>query len=207
VRSDDDEDRESPPAVIGAVAAGTAPLPFLAVYATVFIVHGGFHHVIPPDITRTNDGELGVGFVCFAIFVIGAVTELWMLNGSRRWPFVVVQAGLLGTAIDFMIDPTKGGRAASAVVILTTLIALVLSAHPQAWDHVGRACPRFVARMFGRRPPPRPAMPAGSGPTAESRPTASRLIGRRRTPRVRAASSVGSSVGSSAGADRGDDAG
>jgi hypothetical protein len=149
---DPDLDHETPPAVVGSVAAGTAPLPFLAVYAVLFIVHGGFHHVVPPDVTRTDKGELGVGLVCLVAFLIGAVTELWLLNGRWRWPFVVVQAAFLALAIDFLIDPTKGGRVVSGLVAVAALVALVLAAHPQAWEHVGLGVPRWLGRVFGRRP-------------------------------------------------------
>jgi len=176
---DDDEDRETPPAVIGAVAAGTGAMPFLAVYATLFIIHGGFHHVVPPDITNSNRGELVAGLICLVAFVVGIVTLVWLLNGRRRWPFVIVQAALLAISIDFFIDPTKGGRAVSALVILTSFIALVLSAHPQTWDHLGRRCPAPLAWMFGRRRAPRPAMPAGSAATSDTTPTSARLVGRR----------------------------
>lgn len=175
----DDEDRETPPAVVGAVAAGTAPLPFLAVYATMFIVHGQFHHVIPPDVTSTDRGELLVGLLCLALFLLGLVTLVWLLNGRRRWPFVLLQAGLLGVAIDFLLDTTKSGPLVSALVGLTSLAAVVLCGHPQAWEHVGLRCPQWLGRLYGQKPPPKVEMPVGSQPTSADRPMSSRLVGRR----------------------------
>lgn len=128
----DDVDRESPPTVVGAVAAGTAPLPILAVYAVVFIVRGGFHHVVPPDITGTNRGELVAGIVALVLFAVSVVALLWMLGGTRRWPFVVVQLGMLGAALDFLVDSTRGGRFVSVVLLVAAVLALVLSFAPQS---------------------------------------------------------------------------
>ena len=126
----DEPDRESPPTVVGAVAAGTAPLPFLAVYAVMFIVHGGFHHVVPPDITSSNRGELVAGIVALIVLVVSAVALLWMLGGTRRWLFVLVQLATLATAVDFLLDSTKGGPLISGVLVATSVIALVLSFLP-----------------------------------------------------------------------------
>lgn len=143
---DDDEIRETPGAVVWAVAAGTAPLPFLAVYAVVFIVHGGVHPVAPPDITNTAHGELVVGLIALGVFVVDVVALLWLLSGRRRWPFVLVQLAVLATAIDFLIDPTKGGRTVSVVVAVAALAALVCAFLPQSWQHVGRTPPRLRRR-------------------------------------------------------------
>lgn len=139
---DEDEVRETPGSVVGAVAAGTASLPFLAVYAIMFIVHGGVHPVAPPDITSTAHGELAAGFVALAWFVVAVAALLWMLNGRRRWLFVLVQLSLLVTAIDFLIDDTKGGRATSFIVAVASLIALVCAFVPESWEHVGRPRPK-----------------------------------------------------------------
>jgi hypothetical protein len=167
---DDDEVREAPPAVIGAVAAGTAPLPFLAIYAVMFIVHGGFHPVVPPDITGSAHGELIAGIIALALFIVTVVVLLWMLNGRRRWPFVVVQLAVLAAAVDFVLDDTKGGRTISVILGLAAIAALVCAFAPGSWTHVGRARPT-------RR---KPALPAGSGPSPDAAPTAARFIGRRR---------------------------
>jgi hypothetical protein len=131
----DDEDREAPATVVGSVAAGAVPLPFLAVYAVMFIVHGGFHPVVPPDITSTQHGELVAGIVALVLLVIASVAVLWMLNGRRRWPFVIVQLATLGTAVDFIVDTTRGGRFISGVLVLTALLALVLAYVPQSWPY------------------------------------------------------------------------
>ena len=158
---DDDEVRDTPPAVIAAVAAGTGALPFLAVYAVMFIVHGGFHHVVPPDVTGSNRGELIAGLVCLLAFALGVLVLVWLLNGRRRWPFVILQAALLAAAIDLFVDPTTGGRVVSGLVIVTSFVALVVCVHPQVWEHVGLRCPRWLAAPFGARAPAA-AVPAGA---------------------------------------------
>lgn len=146
---DDNEDRDTPSAVVWAVALGTAPLPFLAVYAVMFIVHGGIHPVAPPDITDSTRGELIAGILALVLFAVAVVALFWMLNGRRRWPFVIVQLGMLATAVDFFIDVTKGGRTTSLVVAVAALAALVCAFAPSAWEHVGRSQPRLRRRARG----------------------------------------------------------
>jgi hypothetical protein len=154
VREDDDVDRDAPPTVVGAVAAGSVPLPFLAVYAVMFIVHGGFHPVVPPDITDTQRGELIAGLIALALFLVSFVAVIWMLNGSRRWPFVIVQLADLAAAIDLAVDRTKGGGTTAVVLIAAALIALVLSLTPAASAYVGH---RWRQRRRRPRPAPNPA--------------------------------------------------
>lgn len=156
----DDDVRETPSAVVWAVACGTASLPFLAVYAVMFIVHGGIHKVAPPDITSTAHGELVAGIIALAGFVVALVALLWMLNGRRRWPFVLVQLAMLGIAIDFVLDDTKGGRLVSVIVAVTALAAAVLAFAPSSWEYVGRRTP--VRR--------RRAVPVEPEPTADDEP-------------------------------------
>lgn len=144
---DDDVDRETPPMVVAAVSAGSIPLPFLAVYSVLFIVHGGFHPVIPPDITSTAHGELAVGIVALVLFVISFIAVLWMLGGTRRWPFILVQLADLAAAVDLVVDATRGGGFTAYILGAAALVALVLSFTPQASEYIGR--PRRLRR---RRP-------------------------------------------------------
>ncbi len=155
---DDDIDRDTPPMVVGAVAAGSIPLPFLAVYSVLFIVHGGFHPVIPPDITSTAHGELAVGIVALVLFVVSFIAVLWMLGGTRRWPFILVQLADLAAAIDLVVDSTRGGGVTAYILGAAAVVALVLALTPQASQYVGG--PRWRPR---RRPPvSEPAAPAAS---------------------------------------------
>lgn len=147
----DDEVRDTPLSVICAVAAGVMPLPFLAVYAVTFLVHGSIHPVNPPDVTTTKGGEFVVGLIALAVFVLVTISVLWLLNARRRWPFAIMQAAILGTAIDFFVDDTKGGPAISFLIILTSLAAVVLAFLPQTWEHLRRPVPRLIAPLYGRR--------------------------------------------------------
>lgn len=126
----DDLTSETPPTVIGAVAAGVAPLPFLAVYSTLFIARGGFRPVNPPDITTTAHGELVAGFIALAIFIAGSISVYWFASGKRRWLFLLGQLATLGTAIDFVADSTSGPAAIPILLIITSAAALVLCVMP-----------------------------------------------------------------------------
>jgi hypothetical protein len=157
----DEEVQETPSAVTWAVAAGTAALPFLAVYAVMFIIHGGVHRVVPPDITDSAHGELIAGIVALVLFLVDVVALFWMMNGRRRWPFLLVQLGMLGTAIDFYLDVTKGGRFVSFVVAAASLAAIVCALLPPGWEFFGRDRPKL---------PRRAKMPLGSAPGPDSVP-------------------------------------
>ncbi|HEV7204442.1 MAG TPA: hypothetical protein VGN18_07500 [Jatrophihabitans sp.] len=158
----DDEVRDTPPTVVGAVALGAAPLPFLAVYAVLFLVHGSIHPVQPPDITTSTGGEFVAGCIAAALFVVTIMALLWLLNGRRRWLFALVQLGVLGAAVDFLVDGTEGGSFVSFVIALTALGALVLAFAPASWRHVDRHAPRAVQRIYAprRRDEPAPVVPA-----------------------------------------------
>jgi hypothetical protein len=125
--------------VIGSIALGVGPLPFLAVYASLFIAHGFIYPVQPPDITGTALGEGISGIVAVVLFLLGTVTIFWFLNASRRWPFVLGQLATLVTAIDFTLDPTIGARSVSVMLALTSGVALVLAAMPSTWAYMGWA--------------------------------------------------------------------
>jgi hypothetical protein len=160
---DHDELREAPPVVICAVAAGVAALPFLAVYAVLFIARGTVHPVTPPDIGDSKTTELIAGLVALVLFVIGALAALWLLDGRRRWLFVVCQLALLATTVDFIFDSTTGSPTIPIVLALTSLTALVLAMLPATWEHMHREMPAFMRR--GR---------ADSGPVAPA-PTGERI--------------------------------
>jgi hypothetical protein len=140
---DEDDLRETPPPVIGAVALGVAPLPFLAVYAVLFITRGTVHPVVPPDIGNSKGDELVAGIVALVAFVVGAVATYWFLDRRRRWLFVIFQAALLGVSIDFMLDSTTGSPAIPILLAATSLIALVLAFLPASWAHMNRSMPAW----------------------------------------------------------------
>lgn len=143
---DDDIHREAPPVVIGAVAAGVVPLPFLAVYAVLFIARGTVHPVTPPDVGNSKTSELVAGLIALALFVIGSLAAYWLLEGRRRWLFVVCQLALLGTAIYFISDRTSGSATIPILLGLTSLISLVLTALPATWEHHRQDVPSWLRR-------------------------------------------------------------
>ena len=146
----DDDGRPTPAVVTAAVSIGTAPLPFLFVYAVLFVLHGTVSPVHPPDITNSPDGELVVGLITAALFVLATTTLVWFLNRRRRWPFAVVQLIVLGGCVDVIVDYTKGGRPIAVLLVLTTLVSLVLGFAPDSWTHVGRSSPQRVTALYGR---------------------------------------------------------
>jgi peptidoglycan/LPS O-acetylase OafA/YrhL len=143
---DDDDVREAPPVVICAVAAGVAPLPFLAVYAVLFIARGTVHPVTPPDIGDSKSTELVAGIVALVLFVIGALAALWLLDGRRRWLFVLCQLAVLAACVDFVVDSSTGSPAIPIVLGLTSLTALVLVALPVSWEHMRQDAPAWMRR-------------------------------------------------------------
>jgi hypothetical protein len=144
--ADDDIDREAPPVVIGAVAAGVAPLPFLAVYAVLFISRGTVHPVTPPDVGNSKTTELLAGLIALALFIIGSLAAYWLLDGRRRWLFVLYQAALLATSIYLIIDRTSGSMAIPILLGITSLVALVLSMLPVTWEHLRHDVPPWLRR-------------------------------------------------------------
>jgi hypothetical protein len=159
-----DYTHETPPAVTGAVACGVAPLPLLAVYAVVFLIHGSIHPVHPPDITSSTRGELIAGCIAVALIVVLAFGLLWLLNGKRRWPLAILQLASLATFADFVADPTKGGRLVAAVLVLTSVVSLALMFAPSVWWWLDHAAPRWLQAVYGiaRRRSAKPQRPAPS---------------------------------------------
>jgi len=162
---DDDLEREAPPIVVAAVAAGSVPVPFLAVYAVMFIVHGKFHPVVPPDITSTNHGEFVAGLIALGLFLVSFVAVIMMLNGSRRWPFVIVQLAVLAGAIDLLADSTRGGGVTGVALVVTSALALVLAFFPGTWAYVRRR-PRRARRRAA--PPAVEPAPSSTDSSADS---------------------------------------
>jgi cytochrome bd-type quinol oxidase subunit 2 len=136
VLPDEDVDLDAPPAVVGAVAAGSVPVPFLAVYAVIFVVHGRFHPVVPPDVTDTPHGEFVVGIVAAVLFLVALVAVIMMLNGSRRWPFLVVESAVVAGAVDLLVDNTRGGGATAVVIGVAALLGIVLALLPPSWSYL-----------------------------------------------------------------------
>ena len=138
--------------MIGAVAAGVAPLPFLAVYAVLFIARGTVHPVSPPDIGNSKTAELIAGLIALALFIIGSLAALWLLDGRRRWLFVVCQVALLATSVYFIVDRNSGSPAIPILLGITSLISLVLTMLPTTWEHLRQDVPPWLRRAGALAP-------------------------------------------------------
>ncbi len=128
-----DEDRETPPTVIGAIAAGVAPAPFLLTYAVLFILHGTVFPVDPPDITGSPGGEALAGLVALAFLAVIALGLGWLLSGRTRWLFLAGQLATLGACIDLLLDSTSGQPEVPIVLIVASSAAVVLACVPPSW--------------------------------------------------------------------------
>jgi hypothetical protein len=160
----DDDATDAPPPVIWAVATGVAPLPFLAVYAILFISRGTVRPVIPPDIGNSKGDELVAGLIALAALIAGALAAYWFLDARRRWLFLLFQAATLATAIDFLLDSTKGPPAIPIALTLTAITALVLALLPASWEHMQADIPAWLRRPGAGRSvdPAEAALPAQS---------------------------------------------
>jgi hypothetical protein len=159
----DDYPEPTPTPVIWSVALGVAPLPFLGVYAVLFIAHGFVYPMNPPDITSTPQGEGIAGIVAAVLFLVGVVILWQFLNGRRRWPFVIGQVATFATAVDFILDRTTGSAAVPLLLVATSAAAIVLALLPAGWRHTGFESTRW---QRARRAPRRAAAPAPAAPAA-----------------------------------------
>lgn len=125
-----DDDTPTPANVTVAIAAGVLPLPFLAVYAVIFIAHGSVRPVNPPDITTTKGGELVAGLLALLILIVFSMSVYWFLHGRWPWLFVLGQLATLGTCIWLIVDRTTGAIAVPVVLAVTSLIALAAVLYP-----------------------------------------------------------------------------
>lgn len=155
----DDTELETPAAVIGSISAGVGPLPFLGIYAVLFLVHGYIYPVQPPDITGSQSGEGIAGIIALVLFIGCVLTIWWFLTGRRRWPFVVAQLATLITAIDFIANSSTGSPAVPLVLVLSSLVALVLAFAPASWRHVGQTPWPSPWRSRGANEAPTPPQP------------------------------------------------
>jgi hypothetical protein len=157
-----DEPPDTPGSVIASIAAGVGPLPFLLMYSVIFISHGFFYPVEPPDITSTRGGEAVAGVLAVLVSLVIVLTIWWFLNGRRRWTFVLGQLAVLVTTIAFVANPKTGSPTVPLVLIVTSVTALVFAFFPNSNAYLGRGTiPMPLLR--GRR-----SVPGKSGESGES---------------------------------------
>ena len=146
---DGDTPADTPGSVIASIAAGVGPLPFLIMYSVIFISHGFFYPVQPPDITSTRGGEAVAGLLAVVISLVIVLTIWWFLNGRRRWTFVLGQLAVLVTTIAFVANPKTGSPTVPIVLIVTSVAALVFAFFPNSNAYLGWrrfAMPRLTTR-------------------------------------------------------------
>jgi hypothetical protein len=132
----DEAARPTATPVVFAIALGVAPLPFLGIYAVLFIAHGWLHHVTPPDITSSNGGELVAGLIALVLFVVVTVSISSFLNRHRRWFFGLCQLATLLASIYLFGTPTTGPSGIPILLILTSAISLAITVLPVSARHV-----------------------------------------------------------------------
>jgi hypothetical protein len=158
-----DADPDTPSQAIWSIAAGVAPLPFLFVYSVIFIAHGFFWPVEPPDITTTRHGEAAAGVLAVVVAIAIVLTLWWFLSARRRWPHLLAQLAVLGTTIGFVADPRTGSPVVPIALIVTSALSLGLGLHP--------ASAAFVGSRTSRRRRRRPARAARPSVLVEASPS------------------------------------
>jgi len=168
--------------VVGAIAAGVAPAPFLVTYSVVFILHGTVFPVDPPpDITTTHGGEALAGLVRAAVPRCHRHRARLFLSGRSRWPFLVGQWPRSARRSTSSSTRHRASRGA-VILALASATAVVLGCLPASW----KWCP---IRPGGPTVPQRTRSPMSSrNPAAWSAPgpKAGRSTRIRAAPTVRA---------------------
>ncbi|UQX87163.1 hypothetical protein M6D93_12730 [Jatrophihabitans telluris] len=126
----------TPGTVIGAVAAGTVVVPFLIVYALLFIARGTFVPVAQPDITNSRAGETAAGVIALVFLFVVFAGMGRLLNGRGRWLFIGGQLLALAISVDFLVDTSTGDPQVPAAVLIGAAVAIVLALVPTSWAWV-----------------------------------------------------------------------
>lgn len=128
----DRDEQQTPGLVVGAVAAATVVVPFLIVYAVLFLAHGLFLPVEQPDVTGSRQGEAVAGAVAAVLLGLVLWGMLALLNGSHRVVFWFGQLVVAGAALALLLDPASGQPEVPVVVLAAAVLAIVLSLAPPA---------------------------------------------------------------------------
>jgi hypothetical protein len=135
---------EIPPSAIGAVALGIAPVPFLGIYATLFILRGTILPVSPPDITSTQTGEALWGVVALAYMLAIVIGAYLFLTQRDRWLLLVGQLICLVICVDFVLNPSSGEPGVPVLLGLTAALAIACGLVGPSWAWVSGAVPTSV---------------------------------------------------------------
>ena len=161
-----DEDASgTPPTVIGAIAAGVAPAPFLLTYSILFLVHGTVSPVDPPDITGSRAGEAIAGLVALAFLGLIVLGLARFLSRRARWLFLAGQLATLALSIDFLVDATSGQPEVPFALAVASAGAVVLGCVPPSWNWIDAPRPRHASGATTGLSPALPAEPGIWGET------------------------------------------
>lgn len=145
----------TPASVVGATAAGAVVVPFLLVYAFLFLLRGLFVSVEQPDITSTRSGEALAGLVAVVFLAVVLWGMARFADGRDRWIFAVGQVLTLAVSVDFVLDSSSGAPQVPAVVGVASLLALALMllAPSARWVETdgGRRLPRAARTVESER--------------------------------------------------------
>ena len=119
-----DDDAPTPGVVTGAVSIGTAPLPFLAVYTALFLLHGTIHPVHPPDIGSGQRDEVIAGTVTAVAFIVLSIALHAVPEPPPPLAVRDPRARRVAGGVDVAVDNTRGG---SAIGLLLAAAALVVA--------------------------------------------------------------------------------
>jgi hypothetical protein len=125
-----------PGTAIGSVAVAIAPVPFLFIYATLFLLRGTILPVSPPDITSTRGGEALSGLVALAYLVVIVLGVYFFLSQRGRWVFLVGQLVCFGICVDFVLDPSSGDPGVPLLLGATSALAVVLACLTPSWEWI-----------------------------------------------------------------------
>jgi hypothetical protein len=117
----------TPGTVIAAVTAATVVVPFLIVYAFLFITHGLFVQVEQPDVTGSRAGEAVAGLLALAFLLVVLWGMLRLLNGRDRWVLIAGQLITFAVSLDFVLDASSGDPQVPAVLMLASALSIVLA--------------------------------------------------------------------------------
>lgn len=144
----DPDPTATPGTVVGAIAAGAVAVPFLLVYAVLFLLRGLFVQVEQPDITSTRSGEALAGLVVVAFLALVVWGLARFADGRDRWVFAAGQLLTLAVSADFVLDSSSGEPQVPVIVGVASLLAmgLMLLAPSAGWVATdgGRRLPKAV---------------------------------------------------------------
>jgi hypothetical protein len=144
---------DMPPSAIAAVSLGIAPVPFLGIYATLFILRGTILPVSPPDITSTRGGEALSGVVAL-VYLIAIIVGVYLFLTQRdRWLLLVGQLVCLVVSVEFVLHPSSGDPGVPILLGATSALSIIFCLVGPSWAWVAGPGTRRIRLPHRRRAP------------------------------------------------------